>query len=64
MKATYAYGPVTVGYSSMEHDLAHSTNDTDRDMSSWGITYTVSDELSISYGTETIESALSIVSVP
>jgi outer membrane protein OmpU len=59
MKATYAYGPVTVGYSNMEHDLAHSTNDTDRDMSSWGITYTVSDELSISYGTETIESAKS-----
>ena len=59
MKATYAYGPVTVGYSSMEHDLAHSTNDTDRDMTSWNVSYTVSDELSISYGVEEIESAKS-----
>ena len=50
-KATYAYGPVTVGYSKNEHDVSASgANNTD--LTSWNVAYTVSDELSISYGTE------------
>ena len=51
MKATYAYGPVTVGYSKNEHDVSASgANNTD--LTAWNVSYTVSDELSISYGTE------------
>ena len=51
MKATYAYGPVTVGYSKNEHDVSASgANNTD--LTSWNVAYTISDELSISYGTE------------
>jgi len=51
MKATYAYGPVTVGYSKNEHDVSASgSNNTD--LTSWNVAYTISDELSISYGTE------------
>ena len=50
LKATYAYGPVTVGYSKMDHDTGTDTSDTE--LSSVSIAYTVSDELSVSYGTE------------
>ena len=51
MKATYAYGPVTVGYSKNEHDVSASgANNTD--LTSWNVAYTISDELSIAYGTE------------
>jgi len=51
MKATYAYGPVTVGYSKNEHDVSASgANNTD--LTAWNVSYTVSDELSIPYGTE------------
>ena len=52
LKATYAYGPVTVGYSKMDHDTGTDTSDTE--LSSVSIAYTVSDELSVSYGTEEI----------
>jgi len=52
MKASYAYGPVTVGYSSNEIDLGDAT--TDKDTNSWGISYTVSDAMSVTYGVETI----------
>ena len=48
--ATYAYGPVTVGYQYSEDDAATS-NDSD-EFSGIGISYTVSDNLSVSY-TET-----------
>ena len=56
LKATYAYGPVTVGYSSTEHDENKAAGVNDVDMTSYAVTYTVTDELSISYGTETSES--------
>ena len=49
-KATYAYGPVTVGYSKMDHDTGTDSSDTE--LSAVSIAYTVSDELSVSYGTE------------
>jgi outer membrane protein OmpU len=50
MKVTYAYGPVTVGYSKSDHDTG--TDATTTDLTSWNIAYTVSDELSVSYGVE------------
>jgi outer membrane protein OmpU len=52
-KASYAYGPVTVAYSDFEYD--HSTNSNDDDMTAAKISYTVSDEISISYATEEVE---------
>ncbi len=51
-KATYAYGPVTVGYSKMDHDTGTDSSDTE--LSAVSIAYTVSDDLSVSYGTEEI----------
>ena len=53
MKASYAYGPVTVSYSDYEYD-ASGTSDDD-DVTSYKLSYTVSDELSISYGAEELE---------
>ena len=48
--ATYAYGPVTVGYQYSEDDAATAT--ASDEFSGIGISYTVSDNLSVSY-TET-----------
>jgi outer membrane protein OmpU len=53
MKATYAYGPVTVGYSVGEHDEETTDGSGDVEMTSMAVTYTVTDELSITYGQET-----------
>ena len=53
LKASYAYGPVTVAYSNYEYDTTGTTSDDDT--SSYKISYTVSDELSVSYGSETVE---------
>jgi outer membrane protein OmpU len=50
MKLSYAYGPVTVGYSKSDHDTGTDSSDTE--LSAVSIAYTVSDELSVSYGTE------------
>ena len=54
MKASYAISSFTVSYSdtSAEHD---ASSNTDEDITSWNVAYTVSDDLSIAYGTETIE---------
>jgi outer membrane protein OmpU len=54
MKASYAYGPITVAYSDHEFDSATATRD--QDTTSYSIAYTVSDAISISYGTEEIDS--------
>ena len=54
LKATYAYGPVTVGYSTTEFDSENTGADYDQDVESYNISYTVSDAISVSYGTETI----------
>ena len=54
MKASYAYGPITVAYSDHEYDSATATRD--QDTTSYSIAYTVSDSISISYGTEEIDS--------
>ena len=50
MKVSYAYGPVTVGYSNSDHDTGTASSDTK--LTAYNIAYTVSDELSISYGSE------------
>ena len=50
MKVSYAYGPVTVGYSNSDHDTGTAASDTK--LTAYNIAYTVSDELSVSYGSE------------
>ena len=53
-KVSYVYGPVTATMTQSELDVETTTSD--QDMSSVALSYTVSDELSVTYGTETIES--------
>jgi outer membrane protein OmpU len=53
MKASYAYGPVTVGYSNNDYD--HTTANSDQEVKSINISYTLTDAISVSYGEETIE---------
>jgi outer membrane protein OmpU len=55
LKATYAYGPVTVGYSKAEYDLGTTDGSTDQDTTSYAVSYTVSDAISVTYGTEEID---------
>ena len=53
MKASYAYGPVTATITESEFDVATAASD--QDVSSMAISYTISDEMSVTYGTETID---------
>ena len=50
MAATYAYGPITVA--AMESDYDDAVAAGDQNTEAYSIAYTVSDSLSISYGTE------------
>ena len=50
MKASYAVGPVTLAVSDHSYDSATATRD--QDTRSYSVAYTVSDSISISYGTE------------
>ena len=52
-KVSYAYGPVTVSYSDMEASVAAASDALDGTSSSYAVSYTVSDELSVTYGSET-----------
>ena len=52
MKASYAYGPITVAYSDHEYDSGTAAND--QDTTSYSVSYTVSDSISVTYGTEEI----------
>ena len=52
IKASYAYGPVTVAYSEMEHDEGLSSGANDNEITSYAVSYTVTDELSVTYGQE------------
>ena len=54
LKATYAYGPITVGYSTTEFDSENTGADYDQEVESMNVSYTVSENISVSYGTETI----------
>ena len=53
LNVSYAYGPVTVAYSDMEYDIGTALSDVDT--TAWKVSYTVSDELSVSYAQETID---------
>ena len=53
MKVSYAYGPVTVGYSNNDYD--HTSANSDQEVKSINISYTLTDAISVSYGEETIE---------
>ena len=54
MKATYAYGPITVGYS--DHDFDSATDTRDQAVKSYSVAYTVTDSISVSYGTDELSS--------
>ena len=54
LKASYAYGPITVAYSQNEYDGAGSNANTDQEVTSYKVSYTVSDAISVTYGTEEI----------
>ena len=52
MKASYAYGSFTISASNNEYKYDDATQN-DEEVSSWQIAYTVSDDISVSYGSET-----------
>ncbi|MDB9923288.1 porin [Candidatus Pelagibacter sp.] len=52
-KMSYAFGPITAGYSTYEHDTTGTASDDET--SSYAISYTVSDEISVTYGTEEVQ---------
>ena len=54
IKASYAYGPVTIAYS--DHESDSNTATSDQDATSFKLSYTVSDAISISYAEEEIDS--------
>ena len=53
LDVSYAMGSFTVGYSKTDYDSATAL--ADKETTGMGITYTVSDELSITYGADKIE---------
>ena len=55
MKASYAIGSFTLAYSDHDHDS--NTDTSDQSASSWKVSYTVSDAVSVSYATDSIDSA-------
>ena len=52
-KISYVYGPVTATISESEFDVGTASSDQTTD--SFALSYTVSDEISVTYGEETIE---------
>jgi len=52
MKASFAFGPVTAAMSINDYDITGVANE---EQTSYKISYSVSDELSVSYGSETME---------
>ena len=55
MKASYAIGSFTLAYSDHDHDS--NTDTSDQTASSWKVSYTVSDAVSVSYATDSLDSA-------
>jgi outer membrane protein OmpU len=53
MKASFAFGPVTAAMSINDYDITGAT--ANEEQSSYKVSYTLSDELSVSYGSETHE---------
>ena len=60
ISASFSYSSFTLSYSNTDyvHDLSSAT---DEEVSSWNLAYTVSDDLSIAYGEETIDTEGSAV---
>jgi len=54
MKVSYAYGSFSVGYSENEFDGEATATTTDQEVKSYNVSYTVSENISVSYGTEEI----------
>ena len=52
MKVSYAIGSITVGYSDTEFDS--QTNSSDQDVTSMNLSYTLTEDISISYGEDEI----------
>jgi len=52
MKASFAFGPITAAMSINDYDITGASNE---EQSSYNISYSVSDDLSVSYGAETHE---------
>ena len=50
LKASYAYGPVTATYSLLDYDV--SSTSTAKETTSYALSYTITDELSVTYGSE------------
>jgi outer membrane protein OmpU len=55
MKAAYVYSSITAAISASEYD--HTSASKDQEVKSWGLTYTVTDDISVSYGQDTIENS-------
>ena len=53
MKASYAIGSITVAASNYEYDTTGTSSDDD--VTGYKVTYTISDDLSVSYADETVE---------
>jgi len=53
MKASYAIGSFTVAYSNNDYQSAVANSD--QETTSYKVSYTVSDAISVSYGTDTID---------
>ena len=55
MKASYAISSFTLSYSNTDSDVEASSTTKDEEVTSYNIAYTISDDLSVAYGTETID---------
>ena len=55
MYAKYAYGPVTVGYTTSEEDSATAADNDE--FTAYGISYAVSDDITVSYNESTYDAA-------
>jgi outer membrane protein OmpU len=55
LKASYAYGPITLAYSESHYDVGAATATTNQETTSMAVSYTVSDAISVTYGTEEID---------
>ena len=51
--ASYSYGPVTVAYTTSENDA--TTANTDQELDSYAITYSITENMSVKYGNETFK---------
>ncbi|MDA9063297.1 porin [Candidatus Pelagibacter ubique] len=55
LKASYAYGPITLAYSNSDYDVGAGDATTNQETTSMAVSYTVSDAISVTYGTEEID---------